>query len=311
MKFSVMIPAYKQRYLKEAIESCLAQTYKDYEVVIVDDASPEDLKLVVDQFNDNEIRYYRNEKNCGALNVVDNWNICLSYAKGDYVICMGDDDRLLPCCLEEYSKLIEKYPGLNVYHGLTEIIDENSNVYDIQEARPEREGVFSMISGRLRNHRLQYIGDWLFCRESLLEAGGFVKYPMAWGSDDISAFLMAQKHGVANTQVPVFQYRVSCLTISNSGHFREKAKTQIAVFDRVGKMLNANKLYDDGKEDAYRVSVLRKISEFRRLSIQNYILSDMRASGTLVAFVWWLRNASDYGISNKDVLKVMMKSFRR
>lgn len=94
MKFSITIPAFKRAFLHEAIESCLAQTYEDFELIIVDDASPEDLKSVVDQFDDKRIRFYRNEKNCGALNVVDNWNKCLAYAKGDYVICMGDDEQL-------------------------------------------------------------------------------------------------------------------------------------------------------------------------------------------------------------------------
>ena len=310
MKFSITIPAYKQRYLYEAIESCLRQTYLDFEVIIVDDASPEDLKSVVKKFSDKRIHYYRNEKNCGALNVVDNWNRCLSYATGDYVICMGDDDKLLPNCLEEYANLLKKYPDLDVYHGMTEIIDENSLVSDIQEARPEREGVFSMISGRLRNRRQQYIGDWLFCRESLLNMGGFVKMQMAWGSDDLSAFYMAQKHGVANTQVPVFQYRVSSLTISNSGHFREKAKTQLGVFIQIEKILNGTVKYDDGKEFTYRVSILSLLPEMKRLSIQNYMSSDMRSSGTFKSLVWWLNNISDFGFSKKEVIKVWIKSFR-
>ena len=126
MKFSITIPAYKQKYLYEAIESCLAQTFKDFELIIVDDASPEDLKSEVDKFQDTRIRYYRNEKNCGALNVVDNWNICLGYATGDYVICMGDDDKLLPNCLEEYFKLINRYPNIGLLHGWTEIINDDS-----------------------------------------------------------------------------------------------------------------------------------------------------------------------------------------
>ena len=179
MKFSITIPAYKQKYLYEAIESCLAQTYKDFELIIVDDASPEDLKSVVDRFQDSRIRYYRNDKNCGALHVVDNWNICLGYAQGDYVICMGDDDRLLPNSLEEYSRLIEKYPDLDIYHGMTEIIDEKSRVTNMQEARPEREGIYSMLIGRLRNCRMQYIGDWLFKRSALQQINGYVKMPMA------------------------------------------------------------------------------------------------------------------------------------
>ena len=70
--FTIAIPAYKSKFLSEAIDSCLAQTYTNFELVIVDDASPEALKSVVDRFHDNRIRFYRNEKNCGAVDVVDN-----------------------------------------------------------------------------------------------------------------------------------------------------------------------------------------------------------------------------------------------
>ena len=127
--FSVLIPAYKSRYLKEAIESVLAQTYQYWELIIVDDNSPNDLWKIVQEFKDNRISYYRNERSFGACDVVYNWNKCLSYAKGDYVICMGDDDCLLPCCLDEYVKLINKYPALNVYHAKTQLIDEDSNMF--------------------------------------------------------------------------------------------------------------------------------------------------------------------------------------
>ena len=74
IKFSVTIPAYKDRYLKETIDSVLAQTYQNYEIVIVNDASPYDLDSIVQQYTDQRIRYFKNEKNCGAKNVVDNWN---------------------------------------------------------------------------------------------------------------------------------------------------------------------------------------------------------------------------------------------
>lgn len=310
MKFSITIPAYKQKYLSEAIESCLAQTYQEFEVIIVDDASPEDLKSVVDKFDDTRIRYYRNEKNCGALNVVDNWNICLSYATGDYVICMGDDDKLLPNCLETYASLMEKYPNLSIYHGLTEIIDENSEVSNIQEARPEREGVFSMINGRLRNHRLQYIGDWAMSRERLNQMHGYVKKPMAWGSDDLTAYQLALQNGVANSQIPIFQYRVSSLTISNSGHYREKAKTQMDVFSDIEKLLASESCLHDGKEETFRISTLKMIPELKRMSIQGYMRSDMRETGMLSGFIWWLRNIHQYGFSRKEVVKTWVKSLK-
>lgn len=308
MKFSITIPAYKQNYLYEAIESCLAQTYKDFELIIVDDASPEDLKSVVDRCQDSRIRYYRNEKNCGALHVVDNWNICLGYTKGDYVICMGDDDRLLPNCLEEYSKLIDKYPDLDIYHGMTEIIDENGNVTNMQEARPEREGMYSMISGRLRNSRLQYIGDWLFKRTALEQLNGYVNMPMAWGSDDLTAYTIAKNKGVANTQIPVFQYRISSLTISNSGHYREKSKVQFDVLNQVEVLLKNGEGMVDGIEDVFRKSMLDKMPEQKRLAVGSYMRSDMRSNGRLKGLVWWLSKISQFNLPKIEVLKALIKS---
>ena len=308
MKFSITIPAYKQRYLYEAIESCLAQTYKDFELIIVDDASPEDLKSVVDRFQDSRIRYYRNEKNCGALHVVDNWNICLGYTKGDYVICMGDDDRLLPNCLEEYSKLIDKYPDLDIYHGMTEVIDENGNVTNMQEARPEREGMYSIISGRLRNSRLQYIGDWLFKRTALEQFNGYVNMPMAWGSDDLTAYTIAKNKGVANTQIPVFQYRISSLTISNSGHYREKSKVQFDVLNQVEVLLKNGEGKVDGIEDVFRKSMLDKMPEQKRLAVGSYMRSDMRSNGRLKGLVWWLSIISQFNLPKIEVLKALIKS---
>jgi glycosyltransferase involved in cell wall biosynthesis len=217
MKFSITIPIYKATFLKECIESVLSQTYKDFEVIIVNDASPEDLTSIVKSFDDSRIKYYVNEKNCGAINVVDNWNKCLSYATGDYIICMGDDDKLLPSCLEEYVKLIETYPGLGVYHAWTELIDENSCVINMQEARPLYEKVYSMMWERWKS-RLQYIGDFLFDRKLLINNGGFFKLPLAWASDDLSAYIAAQKNGIANMQVPGFQYRINSKTITNTSN---------------------------------------------------------------------------------------------
>ena len=225
MTFSILIPAYKRSYLAEAVESVLAQTCKDFELIIVNDHSPEDLDSVVSPYlGDPRVRYYVNAKNCGAVDVVDNWNICLSHASGDYVLCMGDDDRLLPNCLEEYSRMIAAYPGLGVYHAWTQIIDEHSAVIDMQEPRPLWESVYSMIRERWRG-RTQFIGDFLFDTALLKRNGGFYKIPLAWGSDDISTFIAAKDTGIANSQVPLFQYRRSTITISRTGNVEMKLRS--------------------------------------------------------------------------------------
>ena len=222
-KISILIPTYKACYLEEAIKSVLNQTYTNFELIIVNDASPENIQDCVNKFNDNRIKYYENTKNCGAINVVDNWNICLSNATGEFVMCMGDDDVLSENCLDEYIKLIAKYPNLNVYHARTEIINENSQFIRLTEARPEFESVYSLIWHRWRG-RSQYIGDFLYRTENLKLNGGFYKLPLAWGSDDLTAYIHARDKGIANTQNPIFKYRISSQTITNSGSITYKLK---------------------------------------------------------------------------------------
>lgn len=220
--FSIAIPAFKRDFLYDAIQSCLQQTYKYFEVVVIDDKSPYKLKEVVEKFTDARIRYFSNERNFGAENVVDNWNKCLEYCRGDYVICMGDDDVLLPHCLEEYSILINKYPDLAIYHAWTQVINEEGKVVEIQTMRPDYETALSLWWHRWHNRYLQYIGDFCFRIDLLNRQGGFYKLPFAWASDDISALRAAIPDGIANTQKVCFSYRKNAQTISNSANNKGK-----------------------------------------------------------------------------------------
>lgn len=220
MKFSILIPAYKSRFIKKTIESILSQTYSNFEIIIVDDASPEDIHSIVNAFNDSRIRYYRNEKNCGAVNVVNNWNICLSYAKGDYVICMGDDDMLTSEALAEYDRLSTKYPQVNLLHSRVMIINENDKPTSVTLERAEYETLLSFVLQRMQG-RIQFIGDFCFKTSALREVGGFFFLPLAWASDDISTFSCA-KNGVANTNMPTFLYRSSQYTITRTGNIEIK-----------------------------------------------------------------------------------------
>lgn len=214
ISFTISIPAYKRQFLRACIDSVLAQTYQDFEVVIVDDNSPQHLKEIIDDYKgDPRIHYYRNDVGFGGRNVVGNWNKCLEYAQGEFIICMGDDDMLTPSCLANYHALIEKYPNLNIYHTRTEIIDEQAMPIDIQEARPEFESVYSMIWHYWKGRR-QFIGDWLFRTSELRKRGGFFSLPYAWEADHICAFSAAKETGVANTCEVGFLYRENrnCIT---------------------------------------------------------------------------------------------------
>ena len=123
-KFSIIVPCYKEIFLKECIESILSQTYQDFELILVNDASPYNIKQIVEQFKDDRIRYYERKQGFGARGLVQNWNDCLQYVCGEYVINMGDDDKLMPNCLSDYIDLMKKYPGLDLYHTRVAFIDE-------------------------------------------------------------------------------------------------------------------------------------------------------------------------------------------
>lgn len=222
MKFTIGIPAYKAVFFRECLQSVLSQNYLDYEVVIVNDASPFDIKPIVNSFNSDKIRYFENSYNCGALNVVDNWNICLSKARGEYFVLMGDDDVMCPDYLSEFAQLIERFPTCHVYHCRSYIINEQSKVVSLTETRPEIESVYDSVLQRLKGHRLFFISDYVFKTDALRANGSFYKLPLAWASDDITAYIAAQHNGTAHTNKAVFCYRQSPQTISTSGNVYQK-----------------------------------------------------------------------------------------
>jgi glycosyltransferase involved in cell wall biosynthesis len=299
--FSVLVPVFKSRFLKECIDSVLSQTYSNFELIIVNDASPEDIDSIISIYSDDRLRYYKNKENIGAVHVVDNWNLCLSYAVGDYVICMGDDDKLLPNCLEEYSHLISICPGMGIYHGWTEIINENSNVIKMQEPRPLKESVYSLIWNRWLG-RSQYIGDFLFLTSLLKENGGFYYLPLAWGSDNVSSYKAAAKNGIANTQIPVFQYRVNEMSISENHKYAEKMD---AILGEKKWMSDFLKITPTNDIDLiYWKCIKDKEKKYYKILIVLNVLKDVEFHEVNIFKYWKKRHK--YNLKFKDIVFVLL-----
>lgn len=305
IKFSVTIPAFKDKYLKETIDSVLAQTYQNYEIVIVNDASPYDLDSIVKQYDDPRIRYFVNEKNCGAKDVVDNWNICLSHSTGDYLICMGDDDNLTPRCLQDFAELIEKYPHLDLYHARSEIIDDDSNYVCTLEERPEWESVYSLIY----NPRNSHLGDWLFKTDTLRKNGGFYKLPYGWQSDDISAFMAAASHGVANTKEVGFQYRGNGLSISHDLKCIEDKIEAVRASVKWRLAFVADKQPDNAEDRKLIELIKRDATKYEHSEIDDMVEFDIRKNFWSRSW-FWLKNHSRHGISTGRYLKCTLKTIK-
>lgn len=294
MKYSILIPAYKGLFLRECVESVLTQTCRDFEVIIVNDASPENLDDIISKFDDSRIHYYKNERGFGGYNVVGNWNKCLDYANGEFVICMGDDDKLLPNCLEDYTRLIKRYPGLDVYHMRTEMIDENSQLIDIQEPRPEWESVYSMI-WNLWKKRDQYIGDFLFRTSVLRSNGGFYNLPYAWSSDKISTFIAAGNKGIGNTFRPGFQYRKSTHTITNnSANLQDRFEALVKEKEWYRNFLADSKEPNDEIDKKYLQLIRSHMEEYMNSRLESIVYWDVTDNPS--HYKYWKRNQRQYKI---------------
>lgn len=101
---SVVIPTYnRSRYVTKAIDSVLAQTYKDYEIIVVDDGSTDNTKDVLQPYMD-QIRYiYQENTGVSAAR-----NTCISAAKGEWVAFLDSDDEWLPDKLCRHIKCLEE-----------------------------------------------------------------------------------------------------------------------------------------------------------------------------------------------------------
>ncbi|MEG4573206.1 glycosyltransferase family 2 protein [Microcoleus sp. N3A4] len=105
--FSVIIPT-RQRHdtLKHSIQSVINQTHKEFELVVMDNFSSPETAEVVASFNDERIKYHRAPE---RLSMSDNWELGLSHATGEYITVLGDDDGLMPDCLEICLNLLNTY----------------------------------------------------------------------------------------------------------------------------------------------------------------------------------------------------------
>lgn len=109
-KVTVAIPTFnRSKYIAESVRSVLNQSFSDFELLIVDNASIDNTHDVISNFEDSRIRYIRNNNNIGMM---ENWNKCIENALGDYLLILGDDDILQPEFLEHSAVMLDTFPSV-------------------------------------------------------------------------------------------------------------------------------------------------------------------------------------------------------
>ncbi|MCM3590185.1 glycosyltransferase [Brevibacillus borstelensis] len=126
-KLTIAIPTYnRSRYLRDVIKSVLVQTYRDFELLIVDNASTDDTTEVVKSFSDSRIRYVRNDK---TISISENWNRCISLCgNSEYIMFFSDDDLMKETLVQRSIDILEKYPDVAVVQSDFAGIDHNGNM---------------------------------------------------------------------------------------------------------------------------------------------------------------------------------------
>jgi len=280
VKYSFVLPAYKAKFLKAAIDSIINQTYTDFELIIINDASPEDLDTIVAGYHDNRIRYYKNKQNIGGKDLVAQWNYSITYAKGKYIILASDDDEYSLQYLEKMDIMVNKYPTVNVFRPRVKRIDNYGNILHIEgfegEYLSKIEYLYAWINKRLGSG----IPFYIFNREALMAIGGFVSMPLAWFSDDATVLKLADA-GIVIYNRTLFSFRLSNENISTAQNTKasliEKYKATKMFYDEHTSFLNSYKPQDD--EEEFLLQFTKKY--FPRMIRKDKIRSQLKVSSLI------------------------------
>lgn len=128
---SIIIPSYNHsKYIKKCIDSVFAQTYQDWELIIIDDGSKDNSNQIIAQYNDKRITHIRQE-NAGAHNAI---NKGISIATGNYIAFLNSDDEYHKDRLQKCITIFEQKPSIDFISTWLNIVDDDSKILGLKQA---------------------------------------------------------------------------------------------------------------------------------------------------------------------------------
>jgi glycosyltransferase involved in cell wall biosynthesis len=197
---SVIIPVYNaEKYIGEAIQSILNQTYKDFELIIIDDASTDKTPEIVSKYNDPRIKIYTNEKN---LYIAGNRNKGIGLASGKYIVWQDADDISMSDRIELEYKLLESDPKIGICGSYLEIFD-NSGTLHLRK--------YKTTDAEVRKTIFRYspvAQPSAMIRKECFDKVGLYNLGMPPAEDIEMSFRIGQFYKFANIPKPLIKYRV-------------------------------------------------------------------------------------------------------
>ncbi len=201
---SVIMPAYNaEKYIGKAIESILAQTYTDLELLIIEDASTDHTLERIKTYQDNRIRVFENSENMG---ISFSTNIGLRESRGEYVALMDDDDIAVKERLEIQVKYLDEHREIDILGGRSAIIDENGDLLDVED-HPRNNPKY--IKSVLLFHCLDFRNGTTMMRSSFIKNHALCYRENCFGMQDYKFFIESSKVGnISSVDKVLLLYRM-------------------------------------------------------------------------------------------------------
>lgn len=214
---SVIMPVYNvEKYVEEAVRSIQNQTYKNLEIIVIDDGSTDNTFHIVESLliEDKRIKLYKNEEN---LRIVKTLNKAISLATGEFIVRMDGDDISLPSRIETLLKFLLSHPEYSLVGSAYEGINENG----------EYRGISTVPSSQFLINKVLLLSSpvshiWIAKKNIYAVLGGY----RADTVEDYDFLLRLHTMGYLFTNIPDVLYKVRLRdgnTASTQGLKQEKA----------------------------------------------------------------------------------------
>ncbi len=213
-EISIIVPVYKvEKYINKCVDSILNQTFQDFELILVDDGSPDNCGAICDEYAKKDKRVLSVHKKNGGLSDARNYGI--NMAKGKYIGFIDSDDYIADDMYEALYNNIVKYEADVSVCGIYDCYGEKVVPQDIKK------GVFEFSASQAVEYMLSGKGVGLFAVNKLYKREVFkdVRYPVGKTYEDafviVDILLRAEKVVIDTTPKYYYIHRESSITLSN------------------------------------------------------------------------------------------------
>jgi len=238
-QFSVLLPVRNGgSYFKECVHSILAQSYRNFELIVLDNASTDGSISWLQELSDPRIRLIVSTK---PLSIEENWSRILGVKKNDYMTITGHDDLFDVDYLAVMHKLIMRYPDASLYQAHFRIIDGNGKKRRLCMRMPEIEKSHEFLKSRLLLRRDSFGTGYVFKSSDYDKVGGIPQYTKLMFSDDALWLKLMEISFKATTKEVCFSYREHKASTSGSPDWQSTYSALNSYLDLLRQLAQENR----------------------------------------------------------------------